>query len=164
MSANAISWSVRPPATSRVRGTLHPESLQRILLLKRLTGAFKVRCCKNDSRCGVGMDYAIIQNGFTRKDHYVCFDCRKCFKRPSFRFVPTRPLTSDERQPFSRHIRMRLNQSVICPNCGKLSRFAGRDFKAPKMRDLKGWERVRRFLDSGRAYYRGTPTDDIRSL
>jgi DNA-directed RNA polymerase subunit RPC12/RpoP len=105
------------------------------------------------------MDYTIIQNGFTRKDHYVCFDCRKSFKRPSFRFVPAQTLRSEDHHSFSRHILMRLNQSVVCPNCGHFSRFAGRDFKAPKMRDVKAWELVRSFLDSGRTYYCGTSTE-----
>lgn len=46
-----------------------------------------------------------------------------------------------------------------CPDCGTPTVFTGIDFKPPRRSDLDGWEKARRFIASGRTFYRGTPTE-----
>ena len=42
-----------------------------------------------------------------------------------------------------------------CPDCGGPTHYMGIDFKAPKITDIKGWNEVRAFIESGGTYYRG---------
>lgn len=42
-----------------------------------------------------------------------------------------------------------------CPDCGGLAFFMGTDFKAPKRTDVRAWQEVQVFIESGKVYYRG---------
>jgi hypothetical protein len=89
---------------------------------------------------------------------YACFECRKSFKRP---WVELRSseylLTPEVRKEFKeKSFIFRQQQKIACPQCGAATHFMGRDFKAPKLSDKRGWERVKRFIYSGRTYHCGT--------
>ena len=62
---------------------------------------------------------------------YVCFECRKSFKRLSASFM----------------------DKLKCPNCGKDSHNVGKKFKAPKMTDDKGWELTKFLFKNGFNFY-----------
>lgn len=47
-----------------------------------------------------------------------------------------------------------------CPDCGGPAVFMGIDFKAPRKSDRKAWERVQKFIESGRKLYRGTKFEE----
>ena len=55
---------------------------------------------------------------------HACFHCRKSWKLPP-------------------------GKDGICPQCARPLSEMGRSFKAPKMGDLKQWEKVQRLWDSG---------------
>jgi len=108
--------------------------------------------------------HAKLDYGCNTHDYpFACFACRKSFKRPwvslqkPFRFKKAeRTAFEDQVKRFERGFRHK------CPQCGGPSHFMGRDFKAPKTADIKAWERVQRFIFSGRTYYRGTPVEDVK--
>ena len=102
--------------------------------------------------------------GNTHAYPYACFACRKSFKRPLVALkLPGRYANqSDQTEHFRRYRQFLRTFTHACPQCAGPTHFMGRDFKAPKMIDKKGWERVERFIASGRTYHHGTPTDDRR--
>lgn len=63
------------------------------------------------------------------KPHYACFECRKTFKR--------RLIYDIDRDK-------QANDSAIakCPQCGNLMANMGKDFEAPKQRDVKAWKHI----------------------
>jgi len=72
------------------------------------------------------------------KTHNACFDCRKSFKN-RFDHAPTKDRT---RQGPS-----------LCPQCRKAMVNLGPDFKAPKMSDVKQWQKVELLFEHGFAYF-----------
>ena len=46
-----------------------------------------------------------------------------------------------------------------CPDCGGTTYFMGIDFKAPKKSDIKAWQEVETFINSGNVYYRKIRSD-----
>ena len=62
------------------------------------------------------------------KEHFVCFDCRKMFKKTAYAQLPTdkRPSTYEEYRP-------------TCPECGQPMHNLGKEFKPPKQNNLKAW-------------------------
>ncbi len=105
---------------------------------------------------------AIDFGGNTHAFAYACFACRKSFRRPLVSLkAPLRHGSQAEQEAFRRRDRFfTRNFTHKCPQCAGPSHFMGRDFKAPKMSDLKGWARVERFITTGRTYHSGTPVDD----
>ena len=106
--------------------------------------------------------------GNTHPFAYACFTCRKSFKRPLVTLARPRYRSRAEAdadaRPFSRRARQFMRTfGHACPQCAGRTHFMGTDFKAPKTADKKGWARVERFIASGRTYYRGTPTDDVKT-
>jgi hypothetical protein len=72
-----------------------------------------------------------VQTALTK---FACLECRKVFKRP---------VDATRR---------------TCPHCGSDARRVGSDFKAPPMRDDKGWEVASFLIRQGFPYYRlGVP-------
>ena len=57
---------------------------------------------------------------------YACFQCRKSFRRASWP-----------------------DAVLACPNCGGPSIGLNRKFKAPKMSDIKQWDKVERLVRHG---------------
>src|SRR5262245_2309287 len=62
------------------------------------------------------------------KEHFVCFHCRKMFKKPSFAEIhpSQRPATYAEYLP-------------QCPECGKSMHNMGKEFEPPRRSDLRAW-------------------------
>ena len=77
----------------------------------------------------------------TYKDHFACFDCRKTFRvRPAAEWVDEAVRAGDARRV------------VKCPDCGRPMANMGLDFKSPRRRDAKQWEKVRLLYRVGIAY------------
>jgi hypothetical protein len=74
------------------------------------------------------------------KEHFVCLECRKMFKKPAYFCLPEkeRPATFEEYRP-------------PCPQCGQPMHNMGKEFKAPRQKDTKAWAAVRRNLSKIRA-------------
>lgn len=85
------------------------------------------------------------------KEHFVCFSCRKMFKRPSIADVPVheRPASYEEYRP-------------TCPECGRLMHNLGKEFEPPKQRDLKAWREVERRHREIQRESMTSPQADIR--
>lgn len=82
----------------------------------------------------------------TRTTHYVCFHCRKPFKKPSTA-VFVRGRSGREHLKFSG-----IDADLYlypCPQCGRLLRMIGKNFRAPKQSDVEGWQISERLLDAG---------------
>jgi len=91
---------------------------------------------------------------------YACFDCRKSFKRPQLSGASDRFMTSEQQAGQVREAAEFANDRVYkCPDCGGLTHFMGLDFKAPKKLDVKAWQQVKAFIESGKVYYRGSQDD-----
>jgi DNA-directed RNA polymerase subunit RPC12/RpoP len=91
---------------------------------------------------------------------FACFHCRKSFKRPQFSPAQDRFMTASQLEGQAREAgSFEATREHKCPDCGGRAHFMGKDFKAPRKRDLKGWAAAQAFIESGRLYYRGTPQD-----
>jgi hypothetical protein len=62
---------------------------------------------------------------------FVCFKCRKAFKKGPQFSAPT------------------LLHETPCPQCGRALAFVGRYFKAPPRQNLKQWRKVQLLYESG---------------
>ena len=90
------------------------------------------------------------------KDHYACFDCRKCFKRPGTG-TASRDWTDDRREvdaPTDQVVLgcWRLDAAKVtlaCPHCGGVAIAMGLDFRAPVRGGIEAWEVVRRLRQAG---------------
>jgi hypothetical protein len=71
---------------------------------------------------------------------YVCFSCRKVFKKPSFR------LAGQTYEP--------VDQKRKCPQCDEVLVRVGDTFRAPKKSDPAKWELLKKDLDNGRTFVR----------
>jgi DNA-directed RNA polymerase subunit RPC12/RpoP len=88
---------------------------------------------------------------------YACFACRKSFKRPQFAASIGRFMTSAQIEGQVREVEeFEQSREYKCPECGGPVYFMGKDFKAPRKSDARGWRQVQAFIGSGKVYYRGT--------
>ncbi len=78
----------------------------------------------------------------TYKEPFACFECRKVFKQVSRWELPEsqRLIVGEQRE-------------INCPQCSGLMADMGFDFKAPKMNDIKQWEKVRLLFQHGYNFY-----------
>ena len=91
---------------------------------------------------------------------YACFGCRKCFKRPQFVTSSNRFMTQEQIDGQRHELEeFESERSYKCPDCGKLARYMGLDFKAPKKTDATGWQKVQVFVESGKLFHRGVRSD-----
>lgn len=81
------------------------------------------------------------------KPKYICFDCRKCFKRKVATDIPK--LNSEI-------------QKAKCPDCGVLSSYIGPKFRPPKANNTNEWESIRTLSKIGILHFRGFATNKIR--
>jgi len=67
------------------------------------------------------------------KEHFVCFACRKMFKKTAFGELPATDsaLTYEEYRP-------------TCPDCHQPMHNMGKEFKPPKLTDVKAWREAER--------------------
>lgn len=91
---------------------------------------------------------------------YACFDCRKSFKRPQLSGATARFMTTEQYAgQVKEAAEFEKDRVYKCPDCGGLTHFMGQDFKAPKKLDVKAWQQVKAFIESGKVYYRGSQDD-----
>ena len=64
---------------------------------------------------------------------HACFNCRKSFKIE----IEYLNYTGGHK----------------CPQCGNELEYMGRSFKAPKQKDIKQWEKVRRLIEAGFIFF-----------
>ena len=70
---------------------------------------------------------------------FVCFKCRKSFKRLQHPRIYDRTVPPDDPEVFRR----------TCPTCGGVAHWMDQKFKPPKTTDLKQWQKVRYLFDHG---------------
>ena len=69
-----------------------------------------------------------------RSSHHVCFTCRKAFKKPAD-VVPGGIVLGLRRYP--------------CPQCGRELTPLGKNFRAPRQRDLGAWRAAQILVRAG---------------
>ncbi len=76
------------------------------------------------------------------KEPFACFECRKVFKQTCRWELPA-------------HLQLKPGEERICkcPQCGKPMADMGRDFKAPKNKDLKQWKKVQILYEHGFTFH-----------
>lgn len=74
----------------------------------------------------------------TYKPHYVCFECRKMFRRRLLRDINHGQKESVEAK---------------CPQCAGYMADMGLDFKPPKTSDIKAWEHIRNLYSVGITFH-----------
>jgi hypothetical protein len=110
----------------------------------------------------------------TYKPHYVCFDCRKQFKRPPLSDVLSQQgrlelLRRFERTYSSKAKRVELERSSgttldalkadyrklisRCPQCKRTMVDLGLDFKPPSITAVRSWKRLRTMYTLGHAWH-----------
>lgn len=67
---------------------------------------------------------------------FACQDCRKVFKKHKYDQSSTGAWTEVEYE-------------VVCPQCQGKTFETGSAFKAPKLNDIKAWEKLRPLFESG---------------
>lgn len=72
------------------------------------------------------------------KPHYVCFDCRKMFRRRLLKDIDRDKENSIEAK---------------CPQCGGLMADMGLDFKPPRKTDIKAWQNVKDLYNVGITFH-----------
>lgn len=72
------------------------------------------------------------------KSRYVCFGCRKAFKRQPAEFWARAEQPGPQR-----------TESPFCPQCGQRMAEPGMDFHPPKQRDRKQWQKVEMLCRAG---------------
>ena len=60
------------------------------------------------------------------KQHWVCFRCRKMFKKPAEADLPA------EKRP----------DAYPCPECGEAMHNMGKEFEPPRQSDRKKWKAI----------------------
>ncbi|WP_224364266.1 hypothetical protein [Hyalangium versicolor] len=73
------------------------------------------------------------------KQHYACFQCRKAFKWP----LDARQRPPKEQSP----------EAVKCPQCGEPMAGMGLDFRPPRQRDTRQWQKVELLFLRGYTYH-----------
>ncbi|GBF06328.1 hypothetical protein DAERI_080119 [Deinococcus aerius] len=94
-----------------------------------------------------------------RSSHYVCFNCRKQFRKP---FATISKVDLSEREISKFQGVDAEGFSYPCPQCGQELQLIGKNFRAPKQGDLKGWAIARQLVQAGFGYgagwAKGSPT------
>lgn len=75
------------------------------------------------------------------KPHYACFECRKTFKRR---------LIIDIEEGYNKN---REEIEAKCPECGSLMANMGKDFEAPKKKDIKAWKHLQLLYKVGITFH-----------
>lgn len=78
------------------------------------------------------------------KEVFTCFSCRKVFKQTNRLELP------DHLQPVPGEKRV-----CKCPQCGEPMADIGNHFKAPKMSNVKQWQKVRLLYEHGFTFHGG---------
>ncbi len=106
------------------------------------------------------------------KTHYVCFDCRKAFKKAriedlaiqngdweNYKKVFLNPQSQESKKFIKENPELvkyltdtYQNREEKCPQCGSIMADLGVDFKAPKKERIKEWEIIRRLVASGKSF------------
>lgn len=107
------------------------------------------------------------------KPHYVCFDCRKTFKRPvlsdiimsngdwdayrkaytRFRSAEAVRFRNENPKLIDRFEKQYRNKTYKCPDCGLEMSNIGLDFKAPKKDKINEWKIVRSMYKLGNTFH-----------
>ena len=107
------------------------------------------------------------------KPHYVCFDCRKTFKRRLIEDIimhngdweayksaylnrdAKRSENFRENNPklIERFEKQYRNNIAVCPECNIEMYNIGKDFKAPKKHKIREWEIVRSMYKLGKTFH-----------
>ncbi len=76
------------------------------------------------------------------KEPFACFTCRKVFKQTNRWELPD-------------HLKISPGEERVCkcPQCGQKMADVGHDFKAPKQKNIKQWEKVRILYEHGYTYH-----------
>lgn len=74
---------------------------------------------------------------------FVCFECRKSFKRVEHPKVWDPAIAKDDPEVYQR----------VCPICGGVAHWMYEKFKPPKATDLKQWKKVKYLFDHGYRFY-----------
>ena len=80
---------------------------------------------------------------YAYKEHYACFDCRKTFKRKLMIDID-RDLVYDKNFE---------EKNAKCPQCAKPMANMGKDFEAPKMKDIKAWKHLQKLYKVGITFH-----------
>ena len=67
---------------------------------------------------------------------FACLDCRKVFRKHKYDQSKTGEWTE-------------VKYEVVCPQCNGKTFETGSAFKAPKISDIKAWEKLRPLFESG---------------
>ncbi|MBK8352608.1 MAG: hypothetical protein IPL21_13300 [Saprospirales bacterium] len=98
------------------------------------------------------MDYTTNPNfyldGNKYKFKYICFDCRKIFKRK---------ILSDFENSEECFDKM-----AKCPQCNKESTYIGQKFRAPKIENEQAWNSLKILLDIGVLGYDGWASPSVK--
>ena len=94
------------------------------------------------------------------KQHYICLECKKGFKKPSFKDIKN-VKSSDFSNLMKDYYALKNrndiliwvkeaynNLKVICPNCKNNMIKVHYDFEVPSMKDNKSWKRLQKTLAS----------------
>jgi len=73
------------------------------------------------------------------KEHYACFSCRKTFKRK---------LLCDIKNGYNQK-----EEAAKCPECSQLMANMGKDFEAPKKREVKAWTHLQQLYRVGITFH-----------
>lgn len=72
------------------------------------------------------------------KPHFVCFSCRKMFRRRLLKDIGVSSSGSVDAK---------------CPQCGNLMADMGLDFKAPRQKDIKAWAHIQDLYSVGITFH-----------
>lgn len=107
------------------------------------------------------------------KTHFVCFDCRKTFKKLPVEYLAVQngdwkdyqkafwSYSSDKSTKYRKENPERVNYLIEkyrnrkekCPQCGSAMVDLGLDFKAPRKEKVQEWEIVRGLYKSGKSFH-----------
>lgn len=90
---------------------------------------------------------------------FACFDCRKSFKRNRPVFGYFDKTGKAHSLDFRVAQTLRQQEPPACPECRKATFYMGKDFKAPRTSDIRGWKSAEAHIRSGNVYYRGSQMD-----
>ena len=109
----------------------------------------------------------------TYKIHFVCFECRKTFKKPPVEDLaiqngdwedykkvfweptigPTRKFRKENPELVEYLTEKYKNRKEKCPDCGLIMTDLGLDFKAPKKDKVKEWQIIQGLYKSGKVFH-----------
>ena len=81
-----------------------------------------------------------------RSSHYVCFTCRKQFRKPSA------ALYTADAGGRERLLGRGVDEAAFsypCPQCGQVMRLIGKNFRAPRQDDREAWAIAKQLLYAG---------------